>query len=82
MHIRRRVVEPKPHVSLIAGLRQLLHDVLAIRSVRNLVVRIGGIEHAKAVMMFRRKHHVFLACGARQINKRIGIELCGVKALR
>jgi len=47
-----RVVEPEGHASFFAGIRQLLHNVLAIRSAGDLVLRVRSVEHTEAVMIF------------------------------
>src|SRR5216683_4694929 len=81
VHIGRGVVKPEWHTFFFASVRPLPNNVLANRSIRNLVVRVGRVEHAKAIVVFRREHQVFLSCGPSQINESIRIELCWIKPL-
>ncbi len=75
MHVGRRIVGAERHAIVIAGFCELGDDVFAVGSVGDLVVRIGGIEHTKAVVVLGCKHHVLLPCGSRQIDKRLRIKL-------
>src|SRR6266513_5103615 len=75
VHIGRRVVKPRWNTSSLASVRQLSDNVLPIGSIRDLVVCVGRVEHAKTIVVFGREHHVFLSCGSSQINESIRVEL-------
>ena len=71
MHVGWRVIEAKGHRPFLTSRDQLCHDVRTVRSIRNLVVCVRGIEHAKAVVVFGSKYHVSLAGRASQVNESI-----------
>src|SRR5258705_13673927 len=81
VHIGRRIVEAEGHASLFACVRQLLDDILAVGSIRDLVIREGRIEHAEAIVMFGGKDHVLLASSTGQIDEGVWIELNWIESL-
>src|SRR6266404_6249338 len=81
MQVRRRIVKAKRHSPFLAGVRQLLDDVLPVRCICDLVVRIGRIKHAEAVVMLRCKYYVLLAGRSRQVDKSVRIELRWIESL-
>src|SRR5712672_4636286 len=81
MHIGRRIVETEGHASLFACARQLLDDILAVGSIRDLVICEGRIEHAEAIVMFGGKDHVLLAGSTGQIDEGVRIELNWIESL-
>src|SRR5215471_12238232 len=69
MHIGRRVIEAERYVRLRARGRELRHDVLAVRSVSDFVIRVSAVEHAESIVVLRGKNNILLPCGARQFYK-------------
>src|SRR5712672_532507 len=81
VHIGRRIVETEGHASLFACVRQLLDNILAVGSIRDLVIREGRIEHAEAIVMLGGKDHVLLAGSTGQIDESVSIELNWIESL-
>src|SRR5258708_1605232 len=81
VHVWWRIIEAERHAIVTAGFCELRDYVFAVRSIGDLVVRIGGIEHAKTVVMLGCKYHVLLPCQSREIDKRLRIKLHRIEGL-
>jgi hypothetical protein len=53
IEIRRRIVKAKWHSTASTGVRELLDDIFAVGRVGYLVVGVGIIKHAEAIVVFR-----------------------------
>ncbi len=82
VHVRRRVVKAERHRLGLGRRRQFRHDVLLVRRVGDLIVRVGRVEHREAVVVFGSEHHVALPGGLGQPHPGARVEPHRVEPLR
>ncbi len=77
--IQHRVVKAEANIAPGAGRGNFLDVVAAERRMHDIVVRSLGIEHAKAVVMFRHKYGVADAALVKELYPFVGIEMLALK---